>query len=123
MRRKFQQVIEFIKKQPRLWLVVFLLILVSLLGVIAYSISLPKEVIVGEEEEKKIVEKEYGPVRLLDGIEVQDENKINPPIFAVQVENMVDSWPLSGLSKANLVYETLVEAGITRFLALFTQQK
>jgi len=121
MRRKFQQVIEFIKKQPRLWLVVFLLILVSLLSVIAYSISLPKEVIAGEEEEEKIAEKEYGPVRLLDGIEVQDENKINPPIFAVQVENMVDSWPLSGLSKANLVYETLVEAGITRFLVLFTE--
>jgi len=60
MRRKFQQVIEFIKKQPRLWLVVFLLILVSLLSVIAYSISLPKEVIAGEEEEEKIAEKEYG---------------------------------------------------------------
>ncbi|OGF21081.1 hypothetical protein A2316_02935 [Candidatus Falkowbacteria bacterium RIFOXYB2_FULL_38_15] len=119
MRRKFQQIITFIKKQPKLWLVVFLLVFTSLSGVIFYNIFFPKEVIVKEEE--KVIEEESGPVRLLDGIAVQNESEINPPIFAVQVENMVDSWPLSGLSRADLVYETLVEAGITRFLALFTE--
>ena len=58
--------------------------------------------------------------RLIDGVAVEDETKINPPLFAVQVENMVDARPLSGVARANLVYETLAEAGITRLLAIYT---
>jgi hypothetical protein len=39
--------------------------------------------------------------------------------YAVEVENMIDGRPLSGLAKASLVIEAPVEGGITRFLAVY----
>ena len=39
--------------------------------------------------------------------------------LAVMVENHVDARPQSGLSKADVVYEAVVEGGITRFMAMY----
>ncbi len=41
---------------------------------------------------------------------------------AVVIENHTNARPQSGLTKADIVYETLAEGGITRFLALFQTQ-
>lgn len=56
--------------------------------------------------------------RVLDGVLVAAD-KAFTNVYAVVIENMVDSRPPSGLDKASVVYETLAEGGITRFLALF----
>lgn len=42
--------------------------------------------------------------------------------LAVVIENHVDARPQSGLSKADLVYEVLVEGGITRLLGIFLSE-
>ncbi len=39
--------------------------------------------------------------------------------LAIMIENSVDARPQAGLTQADLVYETLVESGITRFEAIF----
>ena len=39
--------------------------------------------------------------------------------LAVMVENFVDARPQSGLDRADIVYEALVEGGISRFLAVY----
>lgn len=41
------------------------------------------------------------------------------PVLAVKVENTSAAYPLAGLDKADIVYEEVVEGGITRFIALF----
>jgi len=41
------------------------------------------------------------------------------PVLAVKVENTTEAYPLAGLQNADVVYEELVEGGITRFMALF----
>ncbi len=41
------------------------------------------------------------------------------PVLAVKVENTPDAYPLVGLQNADIVYEELVEGGITRFMALY----
>lgn len=41
------------------------------------------------------------------------------PAVAVKVENAPVAWPLSGLEKAEIVYEELVEGGVTRFMAIY----
>lgn len=46
-----------------------------------------------------------------------DKAKLRP--IAVVIENHSDSRPQSGLTDAEIVYETLAEGGITRFLAIF----
>jgi len=40
-------------------------------------------------------------------------------LLAVKVENTTEAYPLAGLQNADVVYEELVEGGITRFMALF----
>jgi len=39
--------------------------------------------------------------------------------LAVMIENHVDARPQSGLSNADVVYETLAEGGITRFMGIY----
>jgi len=56
--------------------------------------------------------------RRLDGVMVKPEVAQLMP-WAVTVEMLHDAWPLSGLSKANLVYEAPVEGGVTRLLLVF----
>ncbi|MFA6161057.1 MAG: DUF3048 domain-containing protein [Patescibacteria group bacterium] len=56
--------------------------------------------------------------RKLDGVLVKPEDADLQP-FAVMVEMHPDARPLSGISKASLVYEAPVEGGITRLMAVF----
>lgn len=55
--------------------------------------------------------------RLLDGLPASSTETRRP--FAVTVENHVDARPLSGISRASLVFEAPVEGGITRLLAFY----
>jgi Protein of unknown function (DUF3048) N-terminal domain/Protein of unknown function (DUF3048) C-terminal domain len=43
----------------------------------------------------------------------------NHPALAVKIENSIDARPQTGLTSADLVYEEVVEGGITRFCAVF----
>ncbi len=58
----------------------------------------------------------------LNGTKVE-KNLAEARPLAVVVENHPDARPQSGLSKADVVYETLAEGGITRFLAVYQTQK
>lgn len=56
--------------------------------------------------------------RALDGVMVK-QDQANPPLVAVMIENAKDAQPIAGIDHASLVYESLAEATITRFLAVF----
>jgi len=58
-------------------------------------------------------------VRALDGVVVVDEDQANPRIVSVMIEDLYQARPQSGLASAPLVYATLAEGGITRFIAFF----
>lgn len=69
----------------------------------------PKDNIVKEEE------KHFSPYT---GEEISKDVLQNTP-FMVIVENSKDARPQSGLVDADVVYETMAEGGIPRFIALF----
>lgn len=56
--------------------------------------------------------------RVIDGMPLGEEGYRNN-YYAVIIDNIEEARPASGLSKAPLVVELPVEAGITRFLAFF----
>ena len=62
-----------------------------------------------------IVEEKTCP---LNGAE-PDEEEADRPAVAIKVENAQVAYPLAGLDKAELVYEELVEGGVTRFMAIY----
>ena len=55
----------------------------------------------------------------LSGKEPKREDTVDRPAVALKIENSVVARPLSGLERAELVYEELVEGGETRFMAFF----
>ncbi|MFO0971772.1 MAG: DUF3048 domain-containing protein [Candidatus Saccharimonadales bacterium] len=68
---------------------------------------------------KKVVEKIYSP---LTGVEVSEEDS-KRPVTGVMVENSPEARPQSGLKEAGVVFESVAEGGITRFLLLYQEAK
>lgn len=60
--------------------------------------------------------------RRLDGVLVERERANKFP-YAVMIENLSTVRPQKGISLAGVVYETLAEGGITRFLAVFSGEE
>ncbi len=65
--------------------------------------------IIGPEENKDV--KDYS----------LEKSEIGKLPVAVVIDNFSESWPLAGINMAAVVYETPVEADITRLLAVFNQ--
>jgi hypothetical protein len=58
----------------------------------------------------------------LTGLAVPTKAAAQQPVIGVMIENLYpDARPQSGLGEAGVVYETLAEGGITRFLAIFQE--
>ncbi len=56
---------------------------------------------------------------LLNGMPVEDEANLDRRVIAVKIDNHPNARPQSGLQDAGAMIELIVEAGITRFIALF----
>ncbi len=55
----------------------------------------------------------------LSGLEVEPPELLERRPIAVKIDNHPNARPQSGLHEADLVYELLVEGGLTRFIAVF----
>lgn len=64
--------------------------------------------------------KYYSP---LTGAQVASEDITKQAVTAIMIENSPDARPQSGLKQAGIVYEAIAEGGITRFLALYQEDK
>lgn len=62
----------------------------------------------------------YSP---LTGEKVASEAATKQAVTAIMLENSPDARPQSGLKEAGVIYEAVAEGGITRFLAIYQQQK
>lgn len=60
------------------------------------------------------------PIRCpLTGVELPPGVDINRPALAIKIDNHPLARPQSGLETADIVYEELVEGGLTRFMGIF----
>ncbi|MBP6859362.1 MAG: DUF3048 domain-containing protein [Candidatus Magasanikbacteria bacterium] len=55
----------------------------------------------------------------LDGAAVNSQEETSVRAVGIMIDNHVDAWPQSGVSRAKIVYEAMVEGGITRYFAIF----
>ncbi len=62
--------------------------------------------------------KPKGNISPYTGLEVSDKTMNNIPFMTI-IENSKPARPQSGLSEADIVFETMAEGGIPRFIALF----
>ncbi len=114
-------------KRKRRWIpysIVGLLLVAGLAGFLAYWYLNPDAVL------KKVSLLSGGIVKAppkmtfcpLDGRIVKDPAAIKRRPLLVKVENLSDARPQSGLDRADIVYESMAEGGITRFAAFFLCQ-
>jgi hypothetical protein len=61
---------------------------------------------------------EPDPICPLTGATATDDEASRPAV-AVKIENSPAAYPLSGLGEAEVVFEELVEGGMTRFMAIY----
>jgi hypothetical protein len=59
------------------------------------------------------------PLAPLTGLPDQSEATTSRPSIAVKIDNAPEARPQSGLDVADIVYEEVVEGGVTRFIAVF----
>lgn len=62
----------------------------------------------------------YSP---LTGAQVENEASTTLATTGIMIENSPDARPQSGLKNSGVVFEAIAEGGITRFLALYQEQK
>lgn len=62
------------------------------------------------------------PVAPLTGVPDGAELALTRPALSVKIENAPESRPQAGLELADVVYEEVVEGGITRFVVIFNSQ-
>lgn len=60
-----------------------------------------------------------GPVSALNGLPATSPELLDRGVLGVKIDNHWNARPQSGLQSADAVYELVVEAGLTRFIALF----
>ena len=59
------------------------------------------------------------PTCPLTGTDIPGSVDVDRPAVAVKIENSVSARPQTGLEDADLVYEEIVEGGMTRFMAIY----
>ena len=64
--------------------------------------------------------KYYSP---LTGAQVENEAITKQAVTGIMIENSPDARPQSGLKDSGVVFEAIAEGGITRFLAIYQEQK
>lgn len=59
----------------------------------------------------------------LTGAQVQSQAVSTQAVTGIMIENSPDARPQSGLKNSGVVFEAIAEGGITRFLAVYQEQK
>lgn len=74
----------------------------------------------GKDKEKPSLNPKPTPPPVVKKVQIVDLDSNKRPI-AVMINNNHAAWPQVGLKEAYMVYEIMVEGGITRMMALYTQ--
>ena len=62
------------------------------------------------------------PPALLTGLPIADRDNLDRPALVVKIDNAPQARPQSGVDKADVVYEEVVEGGVVRFMAVYQSQ-
>lgn len=123
MKQKFSSLVKWVQAHRVKSLLIAGTILVVIGGGTAfavYTLTSPEPFSIKPIKLKPRPKTYYSP---LTGAKVKDEAATKQATTAIMIENSPDARPQSGLKDAGVVYETIAEGGITRFLAIYQQEK
>ena len=106
------------------WPPIIILALISVLGIIVlffYFYPSKESLQAISSSDFMITAVKY--VNPLDGKAVNKKIDSVSQVVGIMVDNHPDALPVSGISKAKIVYEAPVEGGLTRYLAIFDNKQ
>ncbi|GEM_PF-407668 len=123
-RKKLKKAAQAQKRKKALPIIICILVLAGICAGAAFYLR-PKysEDKNNETPEDQIAEADKIYYSALTGREVADETQVHAATTCVMIENSTSARPQSGLNQAGVVYETIAEGGITRFMAVFQDTK
>ena len=117
---KHAKINAWLKKHEKPVLAVLVIVIILIGGSISYLFQhLQFDAEIASSTKKKVEEKIYSP---LTGVEASNEDS-KRPVTAVMVENSPEARPQSGIKDSGVVFESVAEGGITRFLLLYQEGK
>lgn len=127
--KKANKTLQWVKKNKKLLFIIGGVVLfaaaLTATVMVLKSQQKPAEVTQASKEVKK-PEPEPEPViyhSALTGAVVDSEAISKQQVTAIMIENSPSARPHSGLKDSGVVFEAIAEGGITRFLALYQEQK
>ena len=107
-----------LNKKGKRFLAIFMVIIIAIIAIV-FCLNLNSKKDIPEKEEK--TKKQQKP-KVEEKLKILDLDSNTRP-YAVMINNINVARPLqSGLQDAYIVYELIVEGGITRYMALFQDQ-
>jgi hypothetical protein len=118
---------NWIKQHKKLSIIVGVLVALIIIGgsVFAYQLFNNKEATTVTNK-PAVVAPQLEPVKYysnLTGAQVGSDAISKQAVTGIMMENSPDARPQSGLKDSGVVFEAIAEGGITRFLALYQEQK
>lgn len=102
-------------KKKNIILIVILVVLISVFGIVCLVVNKSNKNVKDDLEQK---EENNEIPKVEEEIKIIDLNNNDRP-YAVMINTHNDALPQAGLQNAYIVYELMVEGGITRMMALF----
>lgn len=116
--------IDWITKHKKSSILILSLVFVLISSLIYYillsSNTTSTKLEIATTQVQKPVEKFYSP---LTGLEVKDKASTTQAVTGIMIENSPDARPQSGIKNSGVVFETIAESTITRFLVIYQEQK
>lgn len=112
-------------KKITVWIIVGVLVLLlggAVAGYYFYTQSTKQDAVTQTEETKPEPEAPKFYSKLTGG-QVGSQQVANQAVTGIMIENSPDARPQSGLKNSGVVFEAIAEGGITRFLAVYQEQK
>lgn len=106
------------KKQLKKIIKVLLVLIIA--GALIYVVGVTQGWF-NKEDAKKVIKK-LTPTVKKSNIKIIDEDSNQRP-YAIMIDNVSDARPQTGINKAYIVYELMVEGGLTRLMAVFKDAK
>lgn len=107
MKKKFKKIIK-------------VLLALIIAGALIYVVGVTQGWFDKEDVKKTI--KKLTPTVKKSNIKIIDEDSNQRP-YAIMIDNVSDARPQTGINKAYIVYELMVEGGLTRLMAIFKDTK
>jgi DUF3048 family protein len=110
--KKLKKFFRRLSRKQKIILTIVVLLIVAAIAVYAFGLF---------DKEKEPAPPPEPIYSQLMGIEVK-KDVAERPILGVMIENSTFARPQTGLSSAGMVFETVAEGGITRYLVLFQEK-